>query len=89
MASPLKVAVVAAVCVVLLVLSSSQSPAAGQMICSQCDQDCNSSCSGGGGNCGICNIDPSSSDCASCRQAYYYKCMNYCGAYCRSNCVNG
>uniref|UniRef100_A0A0D9XZ31 Kazal-like domain-containing protein n=1 Tax=Leersia perrieri TaxID=77586 RepID=A0A0D9XZ31_9ORYZ len=58
------------------------------MICSQCEQDCNSSCSGGVGYCGICNTDPSSPDCASCRQAYYYKCMNSCVPSCRANCVN-
>ncbi|KAL5218231.1 hypothetical protein ABZP36_018915 [Zizania latifolia] len=84
------VAAVAAVCVVLLLVSAVQQAAA-QVPCSECDQACKSSCTGNGsGSCSAACTDPSNEDgCKSCMAYYYQKCVNYCGSSCRATCVSG
>ncbi|KAL6636653.1 hypothetical protein ACP70R_024225 [Stipagrostis hirtigluma subsp. patula] len=89
--STLKVVTIATLC--LMILLSSSPGLAQQRLCSNCEKDCRSSCSGGTGcgNCGICCTEPKSDGCKSCKDAYYAKCMNYCvnDCYRTRNCTSG
>uniref|UniRef100_A0A0E0D507 Kazal-like domain-containing protein n=1 Tax=Oryza meridionalis TaxID=40149 RepID=A0A0E0D507_9ORYZ len=92
---------VACVVVALLLLSSAVEPleaaaaapatATKPIRCRKCDHACKKSCKGYGRNsdCSVPCGDPSNkAGCKSCLQAYYSKCLNYCGQACRAVCIN-
>uniref|UniRef100_A0A0D9VXV0 Kazal-like domain-containing protein n=1 Tax=Leersia perrieri TaxID=77586 RepID=A0A0D9VXV0_9ORYZ len=84
-------AAVAAVFLVLL-LSSAMEQAAAQVPCSKCDDACKKSCKGYGRDtdCSAPCSDPSNkAGCEGCLDAYYSKCLNYCGQSCRVTCTSG
>ncbi|XP_052147399.1 uncharacterized protein LOC127766386 [Oryza glaberrima] len=95
--------VVACVVVALLLLSFAVEPleavaaaaapatATKPIRCRKCDHACKKSCKGYGRNsdCSVPCGDPSNkAGCKSCLQAYYSKCLNYCGQACRAVCIN-
>ncbi len=83
-------ALVVVICAVLL-LSSAVERAAAQVPCSKRDHACKKSCKGYGrdSSCSLPCGDPSNkAGCKSCLQAYYSKCLNYCGQACRAVCIN-
>ncbi|BAF12906.1 uncharacterized protein [Oryza sativa Japonica Group] len=85
------VALVVVICAVLL-LSSAVERAAAQVPCSKCDHACKKSCKGYGrdSSCSLPCGDPSNkAGCESCLDAYYLKCLNYCGQSCRVTCTSG
>ncbi|KAL6636652.1 hypothetical protein ACP70R_024224 [Stipagrostis hirtigluma subsp. patula] len=82
-ASSLKVATIATICIMTIMSSS---PGLAQRLCSSCDSYCNSC---GGGYCPVCNQDPNSSNCTSCQQTFSSKCKMYCLDNCRKNCTSG
>jgi hypothetical protein len=96
--------VVACVVVALLLLSFAVEPleavaaaaapatATKPIRCRKCDHACKKSCKGYGrdSSCSLPCGDPSNkAGCESCLDAYYLKCLNYCGQSCRVTCTSG
>ncbi|BAT17030.1 Os12g0455300 [Oryza sativa Japonica Group] len=88
-ASP-KAAIVVAVCIPLILSSSSVGPATAARFCGDCDIICGASCDGSGvtSACGDkCDGQSPAEACDNCLRVTKRKCLTSCADYCSTHCT--
>uniref|UniRef100_A0A0E0BSE4 Acidic protein n=1 Tax=Oryza glumipatula TaxID=40148 RepID=A0A0E0BSE4_9ORYZ len=88
-ASP-KAAIVVAVCILLILSSSSVGPATAAMFCGDCDIICGASCDGSGVTSACadkCDGQSPAEACDNCLRVTKRKCLTSCADYCSTHCT--